>query len=190
MSEVEHPSSDAPRPRRSEGQLNRRRIDEHEDLYQVVYEESQRALDDQKDELNVLRDRSVQFVIFIGAATAFLVGTGLQSLHRSTSFFILAGIASAVSLTTIGYLFAILNPATKTKWAYRLSSDYLIADWIEKEVPRPSRAEFIRDLAVMNDDSQRENEKLLSPLRKRYRLLIALGALQVIFWAALVWWKG
>jgi hypothetical protein len=160
------------------------------ELYQVVYEESQRTLDNQKEELNTVRDRTVQYSIFIGAATAFLVGSGLAAPHRGGSFYALAIIASLFSLIVIGLLLSILSPSTKKLWIEGVSSDYLIANWIEKEVPRPSKAQFVRDLAIMNADSQRENEKLLAPLRARYRYLIAVGALQVVLWAALVWWKG
>jgi hypothetical protein len=189
MSEIERPPGDVARPERS-GPPSKRDIDQHAELYQIVYEESQRTLDDQKDELNSIRDRTVQFVIFIGAATAFLVGTGLQNSNRDTSFYVLAAIASAVSIAMIGLLFALLNPSTRNEWNYRVSADALISGWIENEVPRPSKPQFIRALAMINDDSQRKNEKLLTPLRKRYRYLIAVGAFQIVLWAALVWWKG
>lgn len=190
MSEIERQPGDVARSRRTDGQPSKRDTNDHDDLYQVVYEESQRTLDSQKDELNTIRDRTVQFAIFIGAATAFLVGSGLQSPHRDPAFYLMAGLASAVSLASIGLLFWILNPNTKKLWITGVAADKLITDWIEKEVPRPSKAQFVKDLAIMNADTQHENEGLLAALRTRYRYLIAVGALQVIVWAALVWWKG
>jgi hypothetical protein len=189
VSEIERSSGDVTRPERS-GQPSKRDVDQHAELYQITYEESQRALDDQKDELGNVRDRAVQFAIFIGAATAFLVGTGLQAPHRDTSFYILAIVASAASLVMIWLLFQVLNPSRKHEWHYRLSPDVLISEFIERDVPAPSRAEFVRALAKINGDSQIQNEKLLLPLRYLYRLLIVVGAGQVIIWAALVWWKG
>jgi hypothetical protein len=188
MSGIERSSGEVARPERG-GQPSKRDVDQHVELYQIVYDESQRALDEQKDELGNIRDRAVQFVIFIGAATAFLVGTGLQAPHRDHSFYVLAILASVISLVMIGLLFMVLNPSKKNEWTYRMSSDVLISE-IEREVPRPTKAQFIRSLAQLNDDSQRQNEKLLAPLRSMYRYLIAVGSLQVIVWAALVWWKG
>jgi len=190
MPGIERPSGDATPSRRRSGQSDRRATDEDEELYQIVYEESHRTLDNQKDELNSIRDRTVQYAIFIGAATAFLVGSGLAAPHRDVSFYALAIIASLFSLMVIGLLFSILNPSTKHLWVEGVSADYLIENWVKKADPRPRKAEFVRDLAIMNADSQQNNQKLLAPLRTRYRYLIAAGALQVIVWAALVWWKG
>src|SRR5690349_1031373 len=105
MSEAEPPTSGASHPDRNDLQrVGREPETRYEDLYKVAYEESRRTLDDQADELNRIRDRAVQFEVFIGAATAFLVGTGLQAPHRDTTFRILAGVATAASVMMILFL--------------------------------------------------------------------------------------
>jgi hypothetical protein len=164
--------------------------DAQSELYQVVYEESQHTLEDQRDELNSLRDRAVQFSIFIGARHSFPHRLRSSEYAQDNGFFALAGAASAISLAAVGLLFVTLRPPKKKLWYFRLSSKYLIDNWIESEVPRPTKVQFIRALALMNDDSRDRNEKLLAPLRHRYRILAAAGTLQVVLWAALVWWKG
>src|SRR5664280_1806938 len=74
-------------------------------LYRIAYEEGKRALDDQVDELNGIRGRAVQFTAFVGSSTAFLAAVGLRTgPDRSWLFYVLAGVASALSLFAIASL--------------------------------------------------------------------------------------
>jgi|SRR5580698_1605493 hypothetical protein len=189
--EARPPGSLQPRsePARSSSAKSRVVADQA-DLYEIAYAESQRTLDDQQDELKGMRDRAVSFTAFVGAATAFLVGTGLQVKHRDAGFYTIAIIASVLSSLSIALLIALLNPSTRKKWDYRLSAKSLISGWIETEVPVPSVAHFLRALATKYDDMRATNEILLSSLRTWYRWLIISGSAQVTVWAILVWWKG
>jgi hypothetical protein len=137
-----------------------------------------------------MRDRAVSFTAFVGAATAFLVGTGLHAKHRDAIFYVLAILASALSALMIGFLIALLNPSTKKLWDYRMSAKSLISGWIETEVPVPSAAHFLRALATKYDDMRATNEVLLDSLRTWYRMLIITGSAQVTLWAILVWLKS
>jgi hypothetical protein len=159
-------------------------------LYRIAYEEGQRALDDQRDELKSIRDRAVSFTAFVGAATAFLVGTGLKTGNRDIVFYVLAGVASALSTVFILLLLALLRPWKKKPWHYRLEPTKLITGWIDTEIPIPIEARFIRELAETYDGMQAQNEDLLGSLRNWFRWLILVGAAQVTVWAALVWAKG
>jgi hypothetical protein len=183
-------SSDPPTAPGGGGQVIRRDIAGKVDLYRVAYEESQRTLDNQWDELKGMRDRAVSFTAFVGAATAFLVGTGLHGTHRDLSFYILAATASALSALLIALLVALLNPSRRKPWDYRLSATSLITGWIETEVPPPSEAHFIRALAETYDKMRSANEELLGSVRTWYRWLIVAGSAQVTIWAALVWLKS
>jgi hypothetical protein len=156
------------------------------DLYRVAYTESQRTLDDQRAELQGMRTRSVQFTAFVGAATAFLVGTGLHATDRNALFYTLAAIASAISALSIVLLVLLLHPSNRKKWEYRMSAKSLINGWIETDVP-PSEHLFLRELALKYDEMHTANESLLQSLRTRYRWLIIAGSAQVVIWAALVW---
>lgn len=165
-------------------------IAKYEDLYRIAYQEAQRALDDQQDELKGMRDRSVQFTAFVGAATAFLVGAGLHPAHRDASFYALAGVASALSVALILLLLRLLIPSSRRLWHYRMSAKSLITGWIETDVPPPTEGHFLKALAEKYDQMREANEGLLGWLRISYRWLIAVGAIQVTLWAALVWVKG
>ena len=159
-------------------------------LYEIAYREAQRALDDQQAELRGMRDRSVQFTAFVGAATAFLVGAGLHPSHRDASFYALAIVASALSVALILLLITLLFPRRHKLWHYRLSANDLITGWIEPRDRPPSHAHVIRRLARRLDRMRIENEKLLGSLRTWYGWLVIVGAVQVAAWTALVWVKG
>jgi hypothetical protein len=159
-------------------------------MYRIAYQEGQRTLDDQQSELSSLRDRAVQFTVFVGAATAFLVGTGLSAPSRDATFYGLAISGSVLSALAIALLFMLLKPSKKAPWNYRLSSNKLITGWIESDVPPPNEAYFLRSLAQTYDQMREANEVLLKSLRWRYQALLAAGAAQVTVWAALVWVKG
>jgi len=167
----------------------RRRAMADADMYRIAYQESQRTLDDEQDELNRMRDRAVAYTAFVGAASAFLVGTGLQAHGKDVLFYTLASIASALTASLIILLVALLTPSKAKLWHYRLSATSLIKGWIEADVPVPNEAAFIRALAIKYDDMHRENEILLKSLRQKYQWLIVCGTAQLTIWAALVWIK-
>jgi hypothetical protein len=192
VSESDQPSAgnplatqaDTPRPvRRSEVTARR-------DLYRIAYQEGQRTLDDEQDELNRIRDRAVQFTAFVGAATAFLVGTGLSSTSKDAVYYGLASAASALSAILIIFLFGLLAPIGRHSWAYRISTDYMVNRWIEADIPQLDEAGLLRAMTFEYGKMHRHNEAMLRSIRRLYRWLIATGAAQVTVWAALVWIKG
>ena len=158
--------------------------------YRIAYQEGQRTLDDEQDELKGMRDRAVAFTAFVGAATAFLVGTGLQQANKDSLFYALASAASLLSVISIALVLVLLMPSKKKLWHYRLSSKRLIEDWIECDVPPPDEASLIRAMAILYDGMHKSNEALLASVRRYYRWLIAVGAAQVTMWAVLVWVKS
>lgn len=159
-------------------------------MYRIAYQEGQRTLDDEQDELNRMRDRAVQFTAFIGAATAFLVGTGLNASHKDALYYGLASAASALSAILIALLFLLLAPTFRHPWHYRISTKKMIDEWIEADVPQMDEAGLLREVALRFDDWHHLNEKMLRSIRTLYRWLIATGAAQVTVWAALVWIRG
>lgn len=159
-----------------------------EALYKLAFDEGQRALADQLDELNGMRQRSVQFVAFVGAATAFLVGTGLATVDRDGVFYLLAATGSILSLSLIGLVLAVLSPWAT--WDYRLSSKSLVEGWIECDVPPPTDSDVYRALALVLDKMRVDNEDVLARLRILYSTLIVTGSLQLTVWAVLTWVKS
>jgi hypothetical protein len=187
LGSVALPGGSAHRSSGGSGQPNR--SSSQTDLYQMAYEASQRALDDQQDELGRLRDRGVNFAAFIGAATAFLVGTGLNASHRDWVFYLIAICASVCSLAFLWALIVLLNPSTRKLWRARISARVLIDEWIDVDLP-PTQAQFTKELALSYDKARENNEKLLQAVRTWYRVLILVGSAQVLLWVALVWVRG
>jgi hypothetical protein len=161
-------------------------------MYKLAYEEAKRSIDDQRDELNGIRGRSVSFVAFVGSATAFLAGSGLRVSHpdRDALFYTLATIASAGALVMLLQLYRLLRPSKKLSWQYRLSADTLVQQWIESDVPAPNTGQFVRALTHTYDEMRVANEKLLDFIRRHYVWLVLVGSAQVILWAALVWLRA
>src|SRR4051812_18524824 len=127
------------------------------EMYRVAYEEGQRTLDDQVDELNGIRTRAVAYLAFVGTATAFLVGTNLKAvdpnldffISRNLLFFLMAGIATALLTLTLLAVIRVLVP--KDGWEIRVSGEDLINDWIESDVPPPNEAHLLRALTLLYD---------------------------------------
>lgn len=161
-------------------------------LYRLAYEEGKRALDDQVDELNGIRGRAVQYTAFVGSATAFLAATGLRTgtNQRGDWFYVLAVFASTLSFVAIVCLGFLLVPRSRQSFTFRMSSQTLIDDWIENEVPGPSEAAMLKELGVEYDELRVKNERALGALRRFYASVVLVGGFAVVAWAGLAWGGG
>lgn len=165
-------------------------------LYQLAYDQSIRALDDQLAELEGMRQRTVQFLAFVGAATAFLAGAGLRASTRDWVFYLLAGFGSAVSVAAIVATLCVLASSRyqdkkfgRLIWDFRISGTKLVG-LIEPEVGGPDEVDFLKFLAVRQDEMRTANETNLDVVRTMYYWALGLGGVQVLLWATLVWVKG
>ena len=154
------------------------------EMYRVAYVEGQRALDDQREELNGLRERAATFVGFVGAAIGFLVGTaaGVRADHDVLDVVVLT-VASLVSLAMVSAVTVLLIP--RAGWSFRLSSQILVDEWIEGDGDRPSEADFLRALAKRYDGMRVENEQRLRSLRSSYVAVVISGSVAVLSWSLL-----
>lgn len=160
-------------------------------LYRVAYEQSERALDDQTDELNGIRSRAVSFLTFVGAATAFLVGTTVTSATKDALFYTVASLGTLLVVVCIICIFVVLKPSRMYPWQSRLSGEVLVKDWIDgTDVPSPNEAQIVRALALQYDEMRKANEALLGSIRRWYIRLIACGIAQLAVWISLAWLKG
>ncbi|MBV9368746.1 MAG: hypothetical protein JO074_02870 [Frankiales bacterium] len=189
------------------------------ELYRVAYEEGQRLLDDQLDELASMRTRSVQFLAFIGTASGILVAAGLRLTERDAWYYALAAGASALSLCMVvltvqvllGVVISRTHPAADglddlsggvvqaravrphlLLWRFRFAPEQMVKwlDLVEAEVGRPSANDTRRDLELDQQDMANANLSGLRVLRRLYVLLISAGALQLALWAVLIWARG
>ncbi len=157
-------------------------------LYRVAYEEGRRALDDQTAELENMRGRAVQFLAFVGVGTAFLVGAGLRAVRdadKDRLFYSLAVAASVATLVAI--LFTCLLMSRRISWGYRADAKAITESMIERQVPGPTEASLLRDLALACADNKNENDKVLKRLRARYLVVVIAGSVGIVLWSSLVW---
>ena len=168
-------------------------------MYKLAYEEGKRTVDDQIAELDSIRGKSVQYLAFLGAATAFLVGTGLSYADRSKGVFVTAAVATMLSGLALSLCLSILTasrppwPTPKRdsweRWAFRMSPGNLLG-WIESDVGRPTEVQFYRALAQKLEIMATENDPIMEKIRRRYYWFLASGVGQLIAWTTLAWLYG
>jgi hypothetical protein len=134
-----------------------------------------------------MRGRAAQHLAFVGSATAFLVGTGIGAAHRTFGFYLLAGFATVASVLAIISVAWMLRPKSAS-WQGMMSAQKLIENWIEHDVPRrPNEHEFLRSLALRQDEMRTKNDLVLTKLRRLYVVALSSGGVGILLWAALVW---
>ena len=169
---------------------------ERSELYKLAYLESVRAVEFQGRQLEGVRQRTVQYLAFIGTATAFLVGTGLSGPTRDGWFFAIAGfgtllaaaclvMAVRILLLLSGYRFGL----PRLEWAFGMSGKRLV-EWIEPEVGAPNETDYVRALTLLNDEAYETNAVALAALSRTQTWFVLCGFAQLLVWVILAWAKG
>lgn len=158
-------------------------------LYRIAFDAGIRALEDQRDELNGIRTRSVGFAAIMTTGTAFLVGSGLNGVpdsQRDSLFFLNAISGTVLFVAMLGLLSWVLIPTH----GFRLILDpgVLVSRWIDAEVPGPSESQMLQALAEKTLPSMiQTNEVALSRIRYAYIGAVMCGSSGLIVWITLVW---
>lgn len=188
------PTRGEPERRRPSDPMPHNTSPEKTAMYRVAYEEGKRTVDDQVAELDSMRQRSVQFLAFVGSATAFLVGSGLSAPTRGPLFLALALLASLLSIASILLVLCVLLTVVfrrgrpqRIAWNLRISARVLVEHWVGPEVGAASESKYLRDLALQYDGMAMENDPNMRVVRRRYGWFLFIGSLQVLVWASLVW---
>ena len=171
-------------------------------LYKTAYEEGQRSLDKQFAQLDGMRQRSVQYLAFVGSATGLLVGTALsgngtssslQSANGRREFLFVLGLATLISLVTLALVRSILLGTTRLRgrleWETSLSPGQIV-EILEVEVGRPSETDLYRYLALQYEVMLDVNEPNLNKIRTRYSWYVLVGNLQLAVWVLCAWRYG
>ncbi len=194
-------------PRRARGELA--------DVYKSAYEEGRRLVDAQAAELDAMRVRSLAFLAFTGAATAFLAGTSLDSPDKSgVAFYLLAIPATllwvAALLSCLSILLAPKTPLEiwaqrKTKagpdrtsywwamtWRFGVSPQAMarLANPGREKPKQPGSADVFQELAIDYEKMRDHNKDLLSVIRTRYACFLTVACIQLSLWVTLVWLVG
>ncbi|MCD9625633.1 hypothetical protein [Rhabdothermincola salaria] len=154
------------------------------DLYRLAYTESRARVHDQTEELSTMKQRAVQFVAFIGASTAFLVGSVVgNSGSIGAGGQILAGVATVFLIGMLASLTLLLWPG---KWSLSVQAQPLLTDWIDSDIHPPGPAIY-KELAEEVDKKADGNELELGRRRWLYVAAILCGMGQLALWIALGW---
>lgn len=141
----------------------------------LVYEESQRALDQQQTALDNLRTRTG---VLIAAATIVSSFLGGQALHGGT--------LTALSWCAIGALavagtIAILVLVPLGGWTFSNKVETLLSSYVDDKDPA-SIDEMHTHLAEFNQKHRDENQKKLDKLYLGFHVASGALVLEVIFW--------
>lgn len=198
---TEYVSEEPSRPLGNEAR-GRRTRDDRPELYKLAYDEGKRTVDDQLAELDSMRQRSVQFLAFVGAASAFLVGTSLKVTDRSVIFYVIAIAASLCTLLTVALCISLLlatqrpwrskrseSDGPMRAWSFRLSPSALVR-WIEPDVRPPNESDFYRALAERYEGMAGDNDEGLSKVRRGYICFLGAAVFQLTLWLMLAWLYG
>jgi hypothetical protein len=154
------------------------------DLYRLAYTEARARVDAQADELSTMKQRAVQFVTFIGASTAFLVGSVIGKTEPiGLRGQVLAAIATVLLIGMLTSLARLLWPGN---WSLSVHARLLLSDWIDSDIHPPGPTIY-RDLAEEVDARADVNEQKLERRRRVYVVSILCGMLQLALWIALGW---
>jgi predicted nucleotidyltransferase len=180
----EEPLPDAPTVTRPDGL----------ELYKLAYAEAKARVEGQREELTAARNRVVSFLAFIGASTAFLVGSALRGAQRDSTYDVLAigatvlfGLAVVLALQV---LLAVGRRFRRFRWEFHEATEDMLV-FIDQMVPsKQDETSLNQHLAYAYRNHWLHNEEMLRTIRKAYVASIALAALQLGLWFAIVWFRG
>lgn len=161
-------------------------------MLQHAFDEGKRLLDAQLSELDGIRQRTVQFLSFVGTACAFLVGAGLNSPTRDLRFTLLAILGATLFLVALYLAFCVLrggNPMVRwgapLDWTFRTQPGKLMS-YLGYDIGRPDEAGFLDDLIGKYQDYAETNEANLHVLRRTYWGYLMIMSTQLALWISLV----
>lgn len=193
--------------RRSEIYKRQGAVEESEQpMYEIAYDEAKRSVDSQLSELDGMRQRVVQFLAFIGSATAFLVGTSIgprSAGSRDDVFYTLTICATAASVILMILVVVILRglalvptgrqefpkrlPGTIT-WRFRIRPTSLVR-WLDASI-KPNSTQFTQFLVEKYEEMRIWNDGWLRIVRRYYAAYIGMGVIQLALWGSLAWHNG
>lgn len=163
--------------------------------YELARGEELRRLEHQRDELDSMRTRASQYLAFVGAATAFLVGNGLENADRDALFYAIAAFASLISATAIYLGVAVFLGGGKLaggevgKYAFTLNS-LVVLRTVEADVPHANPSQVSAYMTRLYAEMADGNAPVLAAARRQYRWFLGTGASQVLGWTILLWARG
>jgi hypothetical protein len=183
-----------PTPSESDKPARSRERPEDVASYKLARDEELRSLDLQRSQLESMRTRSAQYLAFGGAATGFLVGTGLTHAQRDSMFFWIAGIATVFSLAMVVLAVCVfvggfdIRARSASKWQFALPNGFVLRA-AEADI-RPTESQINAYLARNYWQLADANRPAMKRMQLQYVVFLAVGALQLVLWVILLWARG
>lgn len=160
--------------------------------YRLAYNEGIRNIDDQKNELSSIRQRSLQYLAFVGAATGFLVATGIKNPSRDPMFYVIAFSSTTLSFLSLILAMLILlgirlGKKSSYTWTFMVHPRLIIKKIIEVDGGIKNEAELLRKLALSYGNQAELNEPEIRKIRITYIAFLICASMQLILWTWLVW---
>lgn len=162
--------------------------------YEVARDEELRRLELQRAEVEGIRARTAQFLAFVGAGTAFLVGSSLSSSDRDLVFYLIAGGATLISAFTIMTAISVFVGGVRPKrrmtarWSFTLRPGTVLRA-VESDI-EPTESQLNAYLARLYAKMADENLPVLNRLRLQYLTFLSVGSAQLLSWVSLLWVRG
>jgi len=168
------------------------------EVYKHVVEVGLDALNDQLKELEGIRSRTVQFLAFVGTATAFLVGTSLRGSSDAGTVFNVVGVIATLGIGVLLMLcLSILMGAKHWYGGRSMNWDFqddpmAYLEWIDggDSVRPKSNVVFYRYRAQRMSKQLQSNDGYLQKIRARYIFFLIAGIAVLSTWGALAWIYG
>jgi hypothetical protein len=139
----------------------------------LILQEAVRALDQQSESLNELRNRTGVLLSASAVSSAFLGAAALQ--FGGTS--VVNVIAALVFAGAVALCLGVLLPADD--WEFRYGTETLEATYMATNV---GLADMQRSMAKGYSESWKENDDRLEPLYRLFRCAVAAVGLDVLLW--------
>lgn len=181
-------------------------------LLEFVCLEAHRALEKQLNALDSMRNRSIQLVVFSGAATAFLVGSTLSdNVDRGGLFYPVAIMATIMSVLALLFLVFLLTAITFSPddsmdgrqvsslrgrrprlagWNYLISPECYLDEWLGPGKPTREPDVFYRALARDMQKRIDNNDRHLFWIHRWYICFIVTTVGQLVAWTSAAWLFG
>jgi hypothetical protein len=142
---------------------------------ELVYDESRRSLDLQRDGLDALRTRSGTLLAAAALVTTFLGG---QALEDNAPISTAPNIAIGCFIGLAALTLVVLLP---WKFDFSLDAPDMVKDYIEED-PQPDLKWVHRRFAEFHYESREANKPRLKKLHRSFRIAVVLLGAEVVAW--------
>lgn len=176
MSVVRSTSGPAEPPYKPHGQGNL-------DSYRLAFDESVRTLDVLERRLERVQTSYIAVLAFLGSGTAFLAGSVLTNLERTTQVRWLSFLATVLFGGSLGLAVWDLWPRRRSGG---VDAALIVRAYIEPDVAAPYELTLAK-LATQNADVASRSREAMRRMSLRFAVFLSMTTLSIALWIATAW---